>query len=93
MDEKRKMPKGGTPRGGSPKKLERIKSSPRMALEPLEVEARYPIMAGTLANKRSKGEGPVYFKVGRKIIYRPEDIEAYLFSNPIQTVDSHRDLR
>jgi len=77
----------------SQKRLERLKSAHREALGAEEVEARYPIAAGTLANKRSKGEGPRFYRVGRKIIYRVEDIESYLFQNPVMTSDSHRDSR
>jgi len=43
---------------------------------------------GTLRNWRSQGKGPRFFKIGRKVIYRPEDIERFLFSRPILTQDS-----
>jgi len=65
------------------------------ALTPEEVVKVYPALTksiGTLANWRSRGVGPRYYRVGsgagRRIAYRPEDIEAVLFSNPVLTADS-----
>jgi len=43
---------------------------------------------GTLRNWRSQGKGPRYFRVGRKVIYRPQDIEMFLFSRPVLTNDA-----
>jgi hypothetical protein len=51
----------------------------------------YEISAGTLANLRWMGKGPKYFKVGRKVLYRFEDFENWLFSNPVMTLDAHQD--
>ena len=31
----------------------------------------------TLVGWRRRGEGPQYLKIGRRVKYRPEDIEAY----------------
>lgn len=31
----------------------------------------------TLEGWRRRGEGPPYLKIGRRVKYRPEDIEAY----------------
>ena len=31
----------------------------------------------TLEGWRRRGEGPQYLKIGRRVKYRPEDIEAY----------------
>ncbi len=60
------------------------------ALSAKDAIALYPALgcAGHLANLRNQKRGPRYFKTGKKIVYRPEDIEAFLFKNPIQTVDS-----
>ena len=57
-----------------------------------EVAEIYSIAAGTLANWRTQGRGPKYFRVGRKILYRLEDVENFLFQNPVMTTDAH-DLR
>jgi len=42
------------------------------------IEARYGIKAGTLRTWRSRGEGPVYIKAGRTVIYMFADVEDYL---------------
>ncbi|OGP52870.1 MAG: hypothetical protein A2Y65_01260 [Deltaproteobacteria bacterium RBG_13_52_11] len=62
------------------------------ALTPKEVVTLYPSLTrseGSLANWRHFLRGPKFFKVGRKIVYRQEDIEEFLFSNPVLTIDSH----
>jgi hypothetical protein len=60
------------------------------ALSPKDVLERYPALgcAGSLANMRCHKRGPKFFKIGRKVVYRTEDIENYLFQNPVLTVDS-----
>jgi len=63
----------------------------KTALTPKEVVGFYPALTtseGTLANWRHQKIGPKFYKLSRKIIYRPEDIESFLFSNPVQTLDS-----
>lgn len=51
----------------------------------------YDVDPGTLANLRSLKRGPKFYKVNRKVFYRPEDIEQWLFGSPVQTVDSVRE--
>ncbi len=60
------------------------------ALSPKDAIERYPVLGceGSLANHRCKRTGPRYYKAGKKVIYRPEDIESFLFQNPVQTRDS-----
>ena len=58
-----------------------------------EIASMYSIAAGTLGNWRSRGEGPRFYRVGRKILYRIKDVESFLFQNPVMTKDSHRDSR
>jgi len=63
----------------------------KIGLTPKEAVAAYPMLTkaeGTLANWRNKKKGPRYYKVGSKILYRPADIETFLFQNPVQTIDS-----
>jgi len=59
-------------------------------LSPKDVIERYPVLGceGSLANMRCQKRGPKFYKDSRKLVYRQEDIEAYLFRNPIQTIDS-----
>jgi hypothetical protein len=62
------------------------------ALSPKDALECYPVLGceGSLANMRCQKRGPKFFKVNRKVIYRPEDIEAFLFQNPVLTIDSAR---
>ena len=54
-----------------------------------KVEDLFPGLNGkTLANKLSQGLGPKAYRVGRKIYYRVEDLEAYLTQSPILTSES-----
>lgn len=67
------------------------KMSFRTALTPKEVTERYPELTeseGVLANWRNQKIGPKYYKLNRKVIYRPEDIEDYMFASPVLTTDS-----
>lgn len=65
----------------------------KRGLSPEEAESLYPVNKGTLANLRYQRRGPRFYRVGRSIIYRPEDLEAFLFSEPVETVDSCREGR
>ena len=60
------------------------------ALTPKDAVSLYPPLGsqGSLANLRLQKRGPRFFKVGRKVVYRVEDIEAYLFAAPVLTRDS-----
>jgi len=57
----------------------------KITLTPAEVEKLYGIPKGTLANWRCKREGPTFFKLRRRILYRKNDFENWLFRNRIQT--------
>ena len=48
-----------------------------MHLRPDDLSARWHIATRTLDNWRWKGEGPRYLKIGGRVVYRLEDIEAY----------------
>lgn len=52
-----------------------------MSTQPLSIEnmiARYPgTTRQTWAQARFNGTGPAYFKVGRKVYYRPDDVIAW----------------
>jgi hypothetical protein len=63
--------------------VERLKR--REYLTPEEVETVYGLKAVTLANKRSKAQGPEYIKDGEKILYRQQAIKAYLDAKTIRT--------
>lgn len=66
--------------------LERLKR--KEYLTPEEVEALYGLKATTLANKRSKAQGPEYIKDGDKIFYRQQTVRMYLDDRTIRTRNS-----
>lgn len=43
-----------------------------------EVSARYGVPEATLRYWRHKGEGPKSFRLGRRVVYRLDDCEAWL---------------
>ena len=56
-------------------------------LTPDEVERIYGLKAATLANKRSRAQGPEYVKDGEKILYPQKAVKAYLAARHIRTID------
>lgn len=62
------------------------------ALSPKEAITYYPALGtlGHLANLRCQRRGPRFFKAGKSVVYKPADIEAFLFKSPILTIDSER---
>lgn len=61
-----------------------VKGNPKL-LTPKMVEEVYSLNAGTLSNMRHFGTGPQYIKAGRRILYRVEDIEAWLERHVVLT--------
>lgn len=54
-----------------------------------QTKQEYPFLSpGSLANLRCKKEGPKYYKVGKKVLYRRSDLETWLGSQPVLTRDS-----
>ena len=62
----------------------------RKTATPEVVSETYGVPIGSLANLRHKRQGPRYFKRGRRIVYLISDVEEWLLSNPVQTIDSIR---
>lgn len=58
------------------------------SIDPKTAAELYGLNIGTLANLRSKKQGPRYFHVNRKVLYFVEDIEAWIKRNPVMTIDS-----
>jgi hypothetical protein len=54
-------------------------------LTPAALAARWSMSVGHLANMRSRGEGPAYLRLGGRIGYVLEDIEAYEASCKVQS--------
>ena len=60
----------------------------RITISPEEAAAIYGVNRGTLANLRSRKLGCPYIKVGRKILYKVDLFERWLFSTPVKTMES-----
>jgi len=63
----------------------------RATLTPADVVKIYPALTtsvGTLANWRSRKRGPKFYKLAQRVVYRSQDIEDFLFKNPVLTIDS-----
>ncbi len=67
------------------REIEEIKR--KVNLTPEEVERVYGLNAATLANKRTKGEGPRYIKDGGKVLYPQREVQKYLNAREILTND------
>jgi len=56
-------------------------------LTPQQCREIYGLNPGTLANMRLNKVGPKYYKLGKKVLYRVEDIEQWLNKNVVLTRD------
>ena len=59
----------------------------KAALDSMEVEELYGINAETLRSKRSRGGGPRFFRDGRLVRYRQEDLQEYIRDHMVRTSD------
>lgn len=60
----------------------------RQLLNTREAATEMRMSPGTLEVWRSKGRGPRYRKIGWKVFYTVEDIQEFIDSQLIRTVDS-----
>ncbi len=69
--------------------------SRKIALRPREVAETFGIPEGSLANLRWMKKGPRFFRKpgGRGIFYLFSDVEKWLMSQPVLTVDSIGDAQ
>lgn len=65
-----------------------MNTNTRKALTPQDCRDIYGLNPGTLANMRFSKTGPRYYKLGKKVLYRVEDIEQWLNANVVLTRDS-----
>ncbi len=70
---------------------ERLSFMERKSARPVEISYVYGIPEGVLANLRSQGNGPRYFKVGRRVFYFFDDVEAWLRKNPTFQIGTHHE--
>ena len=43
----------------------------------------------TLAKMRLSGDGPIYSKLGRRVVYRPEDVDAWVASRRFRSTSEY----
>jgi predicted DNA-binding transcriptional regulator AlpA len=60
----------------------------KRTITPREAAEMYGLNLGTLANYRSKKQGPKYYRLGKKVLYLVEDLEHWIMSNPVMTMES-----
>ena len=56
-------------------------------LSPKAIEAIYGLNSKTLSGWRRKGRGPAFSKDGSLILYRCQDVENYLKSRRVRTIE------
>lgn len=67
-------------------------SNPTEYLSVSQVKSEYPFLSpGTLANMRCRKEGPRYYKLNKKVLYKRSDLEVWFESEPVLTHDSLSD--
>ena len=49
-----------------------------------EAARRYSIPARTLMHWREKRRGPVYYRVGNRVLYKAEDLEAFITAGMVE---------
>jgi len=54
---------------------------------PREELRRLGLNPKSMANLASRGKGPKYYKVGRRCLYRYEDLIAWITRHPVKTMD------
>jgi len=52
-----------------------------------EVAEKMNVTKGTVNNMAWRGVGPKYFKVFRRRLYDPDDVDAFIRQNPVLTID------
>lgn len=57
-----------------------LSANTKRLLSPIEAAERLNVSASTLAKQRVRGDGPKFVKIGSRVSYRPEDVEAYIES-------------
>ena len=68
-------------------------TQPKGGYNTLDAAAYLNLSPGTLEVWRCLGRGPRYYKVGRRVIYRREDLDAYLAMRTVETRDTAEVLR
>lgn len=54
-----------------------------------QVSEAYGIAKSTLAKMRLNGDGPVFVKLGRRVFYRHDDLNAWVFENRFRSTSEY----
>ena len=60
-----------------------------MVLKASQVAEQLGLSESTLAKMRLSGDGPPYSKLGRRVVYRPDDIDAWIASNRFRSTSEY----
>ena len=58
-------------------------------LDAVAAADRLGLSASTLAKMRLYGTGPAYSNLGRRVLYRPEDLEAWISANRFHSTSEY----
>ncbi|MAZ03669.1 MAG: hypothetical protein CMN56_11080 [Sneathiella sp.] len=58
-----------------------------------QVAEQLGLSESTLAKMRLSGDGPPYSKLGRRVVYRPEDIDAWIASNSFRSTSEYGQVK
>ena len=56
-----------------------------------QVAERLGLSMSTLAKMRLSGRGPAYSKLGRRVVYRPSDINKWVVANQFSSTSQYND--
>ena len=60
-----------------------------LVLDASQTAQRLGLSISTLAKMRLYGNGPTYSKLGRRVVYRPEDLESWIMANRFQSTSEY----
>lgn len=68
-----------------------MNTQPPTILNAAQAAERLNLSVSTLAKKRLSGSGPAYAKLGRRVVYRIEDLDAWVAQNRYQSTSEYPD--
>lgn len=60
-----------------------------LVLDAAQAASRLDLSVSTLAKLRLSGTGPAYSKLGRRVVYRPDDLDAWVAANRHQSTSEY----
>ena len=60
-----------------------------LVMDTTETARRLGLSISTLAKMRLYGTGPAYSKLGRRVVYRPEELETWITANRFQSTSEY----